>query len=180
MRCRKCRSHKTSKNGIVRGCQRYRCLSCGFNFTKEHANGWPPSSKLLIVVSYCLGEKISDLAEESRATPASVFRWIEEARESITGDNGMASWVSDALMEAVSFKIRAEKKPVTEDEVYTLVIDQIAWLSTLFDQKRSSNGKFEPNFEALGWTNPSRNPTDAEFSELLIKRIREIQGNLNS
>jgi transposase-like protein len=109
MLCRKCRSGFLTKNGFVRGRQRYRCRSCGFNFTQEHSNGWPSSSKLLIVVSYCFGEAISDLAEQSGATPVSVFRWIEEARESIKGTGEMAEWVIEALSDAVDFVLTIEK-----------------------------------------------------------------------
>jgi hypothetical protein len=177
MRCSKCRSQKITKNGVVRGSQRYRCRSCGFNFTQEHPKGWPASSKLLIVVSYCFGESISDLAEQSGATASSVFRWIEEAREATMGQQ-MAGWVRDALIESVSFKIKAEKRSPTEDEVYEFLIEQLIWLTELFAQKRSSDAKFEPNYGALGWTDANRNPTDAEFSELITKRIRKIEANL--
>ncbi|WP_409999155.1 hypothetical protein [Bradyrhizobium sp. SZCCHNR1093] len=177
MRCRKCRSQKTTKNGVVRGTQRYRCCSCGFNFTQEHPKGWPELSKLLIVVSYCLGESISDLAEQAGATTASVFRWIEEAREATMGEK-MAGWVREALIEMVSFKLKVERQRPTEDEVYELLIEHLVWLTELFAQKRSADARFEPNYAALGWADANRNPTDAEFSNLITKRIREIEGNL--
>lgn len=178
MRCRKCRKGLLTKNGIVRGRQRYRCRSCGFNFTQEHSNGWPPSSKLLIVVSYCCGETISNLAEQSGAAPASVFRWIEEARESIMGDREMHEWVIDALTEAVSFALTIEDKPKTEKEICVQFVEQISWLNSLLAQRRSTDGRFVPNFEALGWTDASRNPTDAEFSALVTKRVQEMVDKL--
>jgi hypothetical protein len=121
MFCRKCRSDLLTKNGIVRGRQRYRCRSCGFNFTQEHSNGWPSSSKMLIVVSYCCGEGISDLAEQSGATPASVLRWIEEARESINGDGEIVEWMAEAIADAVDWKS----------------LEHFGWLQSLFDLRRS-------------------------------------------
>jgi hypothetical protein len=79
-------------------------------------------------VSYCFGESISDLAEQSGATVSSVFRWIEEAREATMGQQ-MAGWVRDALIESVSFKIKAEKRSPAEDQVYELLIEQLIWLT---------------------------------------------------
>ena len=174
MLCRKCRSELLTKNGIVRGRQRYRCRSCGFNFTQEHSNGWPSSSKLLIVTSYCFGENISDLAEQSGATPVSVFRWIEEARESINGDGEMVEWVMEALIDAVDFALTIEKKSKTVDEVKSELLKQFVWLGSLLNQTRSSDATFVPNLEALGWANADRSPTDAEFSALITKRVDEI------
>lgn len=179
MRCSKCRSQKTTKNGVVRGAQRYRCTTCGFNFTQEHPKGWPASSKLQIVMSYCLGEPISTLAGESGATANSVSRWIEEAREATFGEQlELAGWVREALFETVSFELKATKRRPTEKEVIELYAEQLLWLTDLFAQRRSSDSKFEPNYAALGWTDASRAPTDAEFSDLLTKRIREIERNV--
>jgi transposase len=42
--CKKCGSASFVKNGFVRGLQRYRCRSCGFNFTATPNRGrWGPS-----------------------------------------------------------------------------------------------------------------------------------------
>lgn len=174
MICRKCRSAFPIKNGIVRGRQRYRCRSCGFNFTQKHSNGWPSSSKLLIVVSYCTGESITALAEQSGATPASVLRWIEEARESIKGGGEMVEWVMEALNDATDFALTIEKKSKTVEEFFGELSKQIEWLCSLFDLKRSPDAKYVPNIEALGWTDASRFPTNAEFSALVTKRVEEI------
>lgn len=141
MFCRKCRSDLLIKNGIVRGRQRYRCRACGFNFTQEHSNGWPSSSKLLIVVSYCDGESISDLAEQSGATPASVFRWIEEARESINGDGEIVEWMEEAIVDAVSFALEIENIPNTDKEVDRKVFEHIEWLQLMFGLRRSDAGQ---------------------------------------
>ncbi|MGY4306405.1 hypothetical protein ACVIJ6_003648 [Bradyrhizobium sp. USDA 4369] len=178
MRCSKCRSQETTKNGVVRGTQRYRCTACGFNFTQEHPKGWPALSKLLIVVSYCFGDSISDLAEQSGATANSVSRWIEEAREATFGEHELPGWVREALFETVSFEIKATKRRPTEKEVIELFAEQLLWLTECVAQRRATDGKFEPNYAALGWIDGSRNPTDAEISGLLTKRIREIERNV--
>jgi hypothetical protein len=125
-------------------------------------------------VSYCCGEAISDLAEQSGATPVSVFRWIEEARESIKGDGKIVNWVIEALLDAVDFALTIGKKPKTEEGVFCELLQQIEWLDSLFDLKRSPDTKFVPNLQALGWTEVSRIPTDSEFSALVTKRVEEI------
>jgi transposase-like protein len=163
MRCRKCRSDLLTKNGFIRRHQRYRCRSCGFNFTQEHSKGWPPSSKLLIVVSHCCGETISDLAEQSGATTASVFRWIEEARESIYGDRKMVQWVIEALTEAVNFALMIEERPKTETEIYVEFMNQIEWLESLFARMRTAD---------------NRPPTDAQDSAFITRHVEEIADKL--
>jgi transposase-like protein len=125
-------------------------------------------------VSYCCGETITELAEQSGATPASVFRWIEEARESIKGDGEMVEWVVEALVDAVDFALAMENKSNAVKDVSSELLKQIEWLDSLFNLRRSPEAGFVPNLEALGWTDANRIPTDAEFSALLTKRIEEI------
>ncbi len=45
--CKRCGASDHVKNGIVRGLQRYRCLSCGCNFTMTPPRGKPPAMKTL-------------------------------------------------------------------------------------------------------------------------------------
>ena len=178
MQCRKCQSKKITKNGIVRDRQRYKCRACGFNFTQQHANGWPSDSKMLIVMSYCMGESISELAKQSGASRVSVFRWIEEARESLTTDGEMADWVIEALTDSVSFALTVENRPNTMKELSAELLHQIGWWSALFDAKRSGDGTFIADYEAVGWTDKTRAPTDAEFSSLVTKRVEQIADTL--
>ena len=53
-RCKRCGSEEHTKNGFMRGKQRYRCKACGLNFTDtvnrlengtpdRHAIGTPPA-----------------------------------------------------------------------------------------------------------------------------------------
>jgi NADH:ubiquinone oxidoreductase subunit 5 (subunit L)/multisubunit Na+/H+ antiporter MnhA subunit len=41
--CKRCGAADHGKNGIVGGVQRYRCLSCGCNFTMTPPRGKPPA-----------------------------------------------------------------------------------------------------------------------------------------
>src|SRR5215213_4098106 len=87
--------------------------ACGFNFTQQHANGWPSDSKMLIVMNYCLGETISELAKQSGASRVSVLRWIEEVREPLKTGAEMADWLIEALRDSVDFALSVEKRPKT-------------------------------------------------------------------
>jgi transposase-like protein len=37
MKCSKCQSERSVKNGIIRGNQRYKCKECGNNFSIDYA-----------------------------------------------------------------------------------------------------------------------------------------------
>jgi transposase len=169
MFCRKCRSDLITKNGIVHGRQRYLCRSCGFNFTIAHSNGWPSSSKLTVVVSYCCGEAIADLARDCGATPVSVSRWIEEARESIMGDREMVEWMIEALTDAVDFALTIENRAKNEEEVYFEFSEQVAWLKSLFKQRRLLDAKVVPHLEESGSA-----VNDAEFCAHVTKEVERI------
>jgi hypothetical protein len=110
-------------------------------------------------VSYCCGENISDLAEQSGATPASVFRWIEEARESINGDSEIVEWMEEAIVDAVGFALSIENIPNTDKEVERKVFEHIEWLQSMFSLKRS---------DAILNTSHAENPA------LVTKRVKEI------
>lgn len=51
--CKRCGSEEHTKNGLMRGKQRYRCKACGLNFTDTPPRGMPlqpdPYSSSLLV-----------------------------------------------------------------------------------------------------------------------------------
>ena len=53
--CKRCGASDHVKNGIVRGFQRYLCLSCGCNFTMTPPRGKPPAMKALALLLYAMG-----------------------------------------------------------------------------------------------------------------------------
>ena len=53
--CKRCGATDHVKNGIVRGFQRYLCLSCGCNFTMTPPRGKPPAMKALALLLYAMG-----------------------------------------------------------------------------------------------------------------------------
>lgn len=174
MQCRKCHRKTIVKNGMVRNRQRYKCSGCGFTFTQKHANGWPSDSKMLIVMNHCMGESISALAKDSGASPVSVLRWIEEARESLTTGGEMVDWVSEALMDSVGLALAINDRPLNVNEVSDELLSQIEWWNMMFTAQRSGDGTFLADYEAMGWVDKSRPPTDAELTALVTKKIEDI------
>ena len=53
--CKRCGATDHVKNGIVRGFQRYLCLSCGWHLTMTPPRGKPPAMKALALLLYAMG-----------------------------------------------------------------------------------------------------------------------------
>jgi len=50
LKCKACQAETYTKNGTVRGLQRYRCKICGCNFTDTPPRGKPAAVKALAVL----------------------------------------------------------------------------------------------------------------------------------
>ena len=55
LRCKRCGSGERTRNGFMRGKQRYRCKACGLNFTATPPRGLPLRVKLTAVLPYVSG-----------------------------------------------------------------------------------------------------------------------------
>src|SRR3712207_2062057 len=75
--CKKCGSERFSKNGLVRGHQRYRCKSCGYNFTDTPPRGYPLEQKILAVMLYLSGLSMNRTAKLVGVSTPTVMEWIE-------------------------------------------------------------------------------------------------------
>jgi transposase-like protein len=75
--CNKCGSGRFSKNGIVRGHQRYRCKICGYNFTDMPPRGYPLEQKVLAVMLYLSGLSMNRTAKLVGVSTPTVMEWIE-------------------------------------------------------------------------------------------------------
>ena len=75
--CKKCGSERFSKNGLVRGHQRYRCKSCGYNFTDTPPRGYPLEQKILAVMLYLSGLSMNRTAKLLGVSTPTVMEWIE-------------------------------------------------------------------------------------------------------
>ena len=83
MHCLKCQSTEYCRNGITRGKQRYRCKSCGYNFTNRHGRGHPPDKRLAALKLYKEGLGFSAIGRLLGVSDVAVLRWVRSAGEKI-------------------------------------------------------------------------------------------------
>jgi transposase len=81
LRCKRCGSEEQTKNGFMRGKQRYRCKACGLNFTDTPPRGLPLRVKVTAVLLYLSGLSMNRTAKLLGVSTPSVMAWIEQFAE---------------------------------------------------------------------------------------------------
>ena len=76
MVCRKCVSENNVKYGKMNNMQRYKCKDCGFQFTKEVANGRSEAERNKAVALYLLGLSMRTIAKLFRVNVTTVLYWV--------------------------------------------------------------------------------------------------------
>ena len=74
--CPKCNIDQVVKSGHACGKQRYRCKSCGFQFTRTTPRGRPASEKATAVLLYSLGLSLHCIARIFQVSTPAVLRWV--------------------------------------------------------------------------------------------------------
>ncbi len=75
--CKRCGARDYTKNGTVRGIQRYRCRSCGCNFTATKRRGRPAAVKALASLLYAMGNmSFSGIGRLVGVSDVAVLKWI--------------------------------------------------------------------------------------------------------
>ena len=85
VKCKNCGSESATKNGFVRGKQRYECKSCKLNFVvgDERTNEKITALKALVVMIYSLGKgSYNMLGKFFNRDRSLIYRWIKEAGDS--------------------------------------------------------------------------------------------------
>ena len=82
LRCKRCGSREHTKNGLMRGKQRYRCKACGLNFTDTPPRGLPLRVKATAILLYLSGLSMNRTAKLLGVSTPSVMAWIEQFAES--------------------------------------------------------------------------------------------------
>ena len=77
LRCKGWGSEEQTKNGFMRGKQRYRCKACGLNFTDTPPRGLPLQVKVMAVLLYVSGLSMNRTAKLLGVSTPSVMNWIE-------------------------------------------------------------------------------------------------------
>ena len=78
LRCKRCGSEEYTRNGFMRGKQRYRCKACGLNFTDTPPRGMPLRIKVTAVLLYVSGLSMNRTAKLLGVSTPSVMAWIEQ------------------------------------------------------------------------------------------------------
>ncbi len=79
--CRRCSSSAVTKNGKVRGEQRYHCKICCYNFVDKPRRGRPTTQKCLAILLYNLGMSMNSIAKLLDLSPPAVLKWIRSFAE---------------------------------------------------------------------------------------------------
>ncbi len=82
--CPKCHSEDCTKDGIVKGKQRYKCKSCGYRHTVSH-RGISPDIKRQALELYLEGLGFRSIGRFLKCSHVSVYYWIKAYGESIEG-----------------------------------------------------------------------------------------------
>ena len=78
--CKKCCSNLWVKNGNMKGKQRYKCKSCGHNYTVgDKRTVYPEDKKRLVVRMYLNNCGIRRIAHIIETPLSTVFSWIKKA-----------------------------------------------------------------------------------------------------
>lgn len=86
--CPRCHLTDNVKNGHVFGWQRYRCRSCGYQFTKSAPKGKPLYVKMSVHLLYMFGLSMRDIARIIGVSAQSVSRWIRKWHQAFVSEVG--------------------------------------------------------------------------------------------
>ena len=75
--CKRCGGEEHTKNGFMRGKQRYRCKACGLNFTDTPPRGKPLALKVTAVLLYVSGLSMNRTAKLLGVSTPTVQDWLE-------------------------------------------------------------------------------------------------------
>ena len=78
MHCPKCHSTEAVKNGKVRSKQRYRCKSCGCNYTQSSLSRTPIDIRKRCIELYLEGVGFRGIERLTGVSNVTVMRWIKK------------------------------------------------------------------------------------------------------
>src|SRR5215218_2309728 len=78
LRCKRCRSGRQVKNGLMRGQQRYLCKGCGLNVTNTPPRGKPLALKAAAVLLYVSGLSMNRTAKLLGVSTPTIQVWLEQ------------------------------------------------------------------------------------------------------
>jgi transposase-like protein len=77
MDCPRCSSQNHSKDGIIKGCQRYKCKDCNYHYTVEKkSNVKPVEMKRIAFELYLEGLGFRSIGRILRISYGTVYQWV--------------------------------------------------------------------------------------------------------
>ena len=76
MKCTKCGSEHSVKNGKHHDRQRYKCKECGYQFTLEKPRGKDIEQKCLAIILYINGLSFRSIAKIVKVSHKAVYDWV--------------------------------------------------------------------------------------------------------
>lgn len=83
MECPRCHQEEHVKNGFMCGKQRYKCKSCGCNFTQSVKQGYPLQIKKKALRYYLEGMGFRRIERLLCVSHVSVMNWVKQASNEI-------------------------------------------------------------------------------------------------
>ena len=83
MRCPKCGCAVAVKNGIVQGKQRYKCKSCGCNYTQSTMSRTPKEQRVAALKLYLEGVGFRGIERLTGTPHTTVISWVSKLGEDI-------------------------------------------------------------------------------------------------
>ena len=84
MKCSKCKSTEKTKDGKIKGVQRYKCKSCGYRYTVElKSTAKPMTMKRQALQLYLEGLGFRPIGRFLKVSHVSVYRWIKSFGENL-------------------------------------------------------------------------------------------------
>ena len=125
--CKRCGGEEHTKNGFMRGKQRYRCKACGLNFTDTPPRGMPLAVKVTAVLLYVSGLSMNRTAKLLGVSTPSVMHWIER------------------------FAKEHARKPVPEGRALVIELDEM-WHYLKKSPRNSGSGRLGIVLQGGSWT----------------------------
>jgi transposase-like protein len=83
LNCARCKSERKTKDGIVRGRQRYKCKGCGFRYTIEDRSLAKNLLKRSALELYLEGLGFRSIGRILKVSHVSIYNWIKSFGEKI-------------------------------------------------------------------------------------------------
>ncbi len=80
--CPECKSKNPKKNGFVKQRQRWKCRSCGYEFTRLTRYRTCQRVKVSIAESYESGDSCTSLGKKYKVSPSTIMNWVGEVAPS--------------------------------------------------------------------------------------------------